>query len=140
VDGNNVLFADGKEEEYDVVIAATGYKIATPFLDAELLDYSEADRIPLFLRMFHPTLRGLIFIGLVQPQGAVWPLSDLQSKLAANYITGKYNLPPNLQEKAEKEADDIEKEFIKRKRHSIEVHYHSYARKLRKLIPSNALS
>ena len=140
VEGKNIRFENGKEEEYDVIIAATGYKIATPFIDQKLLDYSEADRIELYLRMFHPTLPGLIFIGLVQPQGAVWPLSDLQSKLAANQIAGRYSLPANLEKMAKKEADDIEREFIKRKRHSIEVHYHSYARKLSNLIPANAPS
>lgn len=138
IDGKTISFTDGVTEEYDVIIAATGYKISTPFIDKKLLDYSESERIELFLRMFHPDLYGLIFIGLVQPQGAVWPLSDLQSKLAANYMVGNATLPENIKEKAIKEADRIARDFIPHKRHSVEVHYHDYVRKLKKYLPKSA--
>ncbi len=138
VQGKTVEFENGLKEEYDVIIAATGYKIETPFFEKEFLDYSEADRIPLFLRIFHPVHEKLYFIGLVQPQGAIWPLSDLQSKLVANYIAGRVTLPVNLQEWAERDSDYIEQSFLKRKRHVIEVHYHDYVTKLKKWIPKNA--
>jgi cation diffusion facilitator CzcD-associated flavoprotein CzcO len=138
IEENIVTFSNGVQEEYDVIIAATGYKIVTPFIDKQLLDYSEADRIDLFLRMFHPELQGLVFIGLVQPQGAVWPLSDLQSKLVANWIKGRVKLPTDLKKMAIKEGDEISRNFIQHKRHSVEVHYHEYARKLNKFIPKNA--
>ena len=138
IENKLVTFVDGISEEYDVIIAATGYKIATPFFDDNLINYSEADRIPLFLRIFHPQFRNLYFIGLVQPQGAIWPLSDLQSKLVANYIAGRVELPHDLETLAEKDSDEIESSFLKRKRHVIEVHYHQYVKKLKKWIPRNA--
>ena len=62
--------------------------------------------------MFHPKYKSLIFIGLVQPQGAVWPLSDLQSQLAAKHISGEFPLPNNLEQLARKDAEFIDKEFI----------------------------
>ena len=136
IEGRIVTFDDGSQEDMDVIIAATGYKIATPFFDPDFLDYSEADRIPLYLRMFHPQHRSLVFIGLVQPQGAIWPLSDAQSQLTAHYIKGNYSLPANVAELAEKDADYIDKTFLKRKRHTIEVHYHQYLNQLKKAIPS----
>jgi len=138
IEGKKVFFSNGIEEEYDAIVAATGYKISTPFFDSDFLNYEESDRIPMYLRMFHPEHQSLIFIGLFQPQGAIWPLSDLQAKLAANYITGRWQRPENMLQLAEQDADEIEQSFLKRKRHSVEVHYHQFARKLKAQIPKNA--
>lgn len=132
IEGKQVTFTDGTQETYDTIIAATGYKITFPFLDKAMVDYEEAERIPLYLRMFHPRYQNLIFIGLVQPQGAVWPLSDYQAQIAAKYITGSYQLPANLKEKAEQEANQIAREFTAEKRHAVEVHYHPFLRKLKR--------
>lgn len=82
--------------------------------------------------MFHPDYPSLIFIGLFQPQGAIWPLSDAQAQLAAAYIAGSYQLPANLAELAAADSDQIEKEFASSKRHTIEVHYHPFLRRLLK--------
>lgn len=132
VDNKTVVFEDGTTDEFDVIIGATGYKIATPFFDPDLLDYSESDRIPLYLRMFHPEIKNLIFIGLVQPQGAVWPLSEAQGKLVARYAEGSWKLPSNLKQLAEVEADRIAREFLPGKRHTIEVHFKPYLEQLLK--------
>jgi len=119
-----------------VIIAATGYKIATPFFDDDMIDYSESDRIELYLRMFHPELPTLLFIGLVQPQGAIWPLADLQSQLAALYISGKWNAPKDIKTLAILEADEISKSYLKHKRHTIEVDFHHFRSLLKKQILS----
>jgi hypothetical protein len=132
VEGKTVYFTDGSFAEYDTIVAATGYKITFPFFDKAMVNYEEADRIPLYLRMFHPGYPSLIFIGLFQPQGAIWPLSDLQSKIAATYLAGEYQLPDNLASLAEADSDHIEREFTRSKRHTIEVHYHSYKKRLEK--------
>ncbi len=132
IEDKTVYFKNGKQKTYDVIVAATGYKIVTPFFDKTFLDYSESNRVPLWLRMFHPKHKSLIFIGLFQPQGAIWPLSDLQAKLAAKYINGQFKTPKNLDELAEKDADFIQKEFIPSKRHTIEVHYHQFRNALLK--------
>jgi len=138
VEGKRVFFRDGTVEEFDVLIAATGYKICFPFFDSNFIDYEEADRVALYLRMIHPDHPTLFLIGLLQPQGCIWPLSDLQSKLVANHIMGRWKLPTNLHKLAKKETDEIERDFIPSKRHSLEVHYHPFFNKLKKLIPKNA--
>jgi hypothetical protein len=132
VEGNQVIFEDGYKASYDVILAATGYKIATPFIDAKLLDFSDADRLELYLRMFYAPIPDLIFIGLTQPQGAIWPLSELQSRLAAAYIDGKYRLPADIIQLAKEEADAIERQFLKRKRHTIEVDFHAFRKRMKK--------
>lgn len=129
---HEVFFKDGSQETYDTIVAATGYKITFPFLEKSVIDYEDADRIPLYLRMFHPDYPSLIFIGLFQPQGAIWPLSDAQSQLAAAYIAGNYQLPTNLRALAAADSNQIEREFTRSKRHTIEVHYHPFLRQLLK--------
>ena len=138
IDGKKVTFTDGSSEEIDTIIGATGYKISTPFFDESFLDYKDSDRVELYLRMFHPDHPSLIFIGLVQPQGAVWPLSDAQSQLAANYIIGNYSISGNVKLLSKKDSDYIDRSFLKRKRHTIEVHYHPYLKSIQREIPRNA--
>ncbi|MEL6865028.1 MAG: NAD(P)-binding domain-containing protein [Bacteroidota bacterium] len=138
INGDKVRFDDGQEETFDVILAATGYKIAFPFFDPDFIDYSESNRIALYLRMIHPDHQNLFFIGLVQPQGCVWPISDHQAKLVANLLAGRTQLPNNLHQLAQQEADQIAREFINSKRHSLEVHYHPFIKKLRQLIPTSA--
>lgn len=132
IENREVFFKDGKQESYDTIIAATGYKINFPFFNANLINWEEEHRVPLYLRMFHPDFNQLIFIGLFQPQGAVWPLSDYQARLAAKYILGKWKPNGEMRRLAENDAKEIEKEFLAAKRHSIEVHYHSFLYKLKK--------
>ncbi|MCB0553124.1 MAG: NAD(P)-binding domain-containing protein [Phaeodactylibacter sp.] len=137
-EGQAVHFTDGKVEKYDAIIAATGYKIAFPFFSRDFINFEEATRIPLYLRMIHADHPTLFLIGMTQPQGCIWPLSDLQSKLAANCIMGRWAIPRNVRELAEKECDEIERDFIHTKRHSLEVHFFPFLNKLKRSIPKNA--
>ncbi|MCB0581413.1 MAG: NAD(P)-binding domain-containing protein, partial [Phaeodactylibacter sp.] len=137
-EGKKVHFKDGKVEEFDAVIAATGYKIAFPFFDERFINFEDAERIPLYLRMIHPGHPTLFFIGLTQPQGCIWPLSDLQARLAANHVAGRWPMPENVRELAEEECREIEKDFLHTKRHSLEVHFHPFFNKIRRQIPEDA--
>lgn len=136
-EGNTVHFVDGRAEVYDVVIACTGFKITFPFFDPAFLNFEQGD-VPLYLRVFHPQHRSLFFIGLVQPMGCIWPLSDAQAKLAANYIVGNYQLPSDIAAQIEKDVQHIRHDFVDSPRHTIEVHYHDHLGELLKMIPKNA--
>jgi cation diffusion facilitator CzcD-associated flavoprotein CzcO len=134
-DGRQVHFVDGKAEEYDVVVAATGFKITFPFFDQSLVDFSVD--VPLFLRMFHPDHPSLMFIGLFQPQGAIWPLADLQAKLAANYIAGRYQLPADMRQQIAAEVQLIRRRYLNTPRHNTEIEYHPFERALQQAIPAD---
>jgi hypothetical protein len=138
ITGHTVHFSDGSQQDYDAIVAATGYFISLPFFDPDFLSYENAERVPLYLRMFHPEHPSLIFIGLFQPQGAIWPLSDYQAKLAANYVTGRWQRPDNITQLAEADSDFIAKSFTRSMRHTIEVHYERFRRRLRAQIPKDA--
>ncbi len=133
IEGQTVHFSDGSSVDYDTIIAATGYKISTPFLGPNFLEWEDATNVPLYLRMFHPEHKTMAFIGLVQPQGSVWPLSEAQAQLVGRLLKGSWQLPADLHALAHAEGMAIEKEFLKSPRHAIEVHFHPYLRKLQRL-------
>jgi hypothetical protein len=68
----------------------------------------------------------------VQPQGSVWPLSEAQARLVARLLTGKWSLPPKWKSMAFEEGVAAEREFLKRPRHAVEVHFLPYLHKLEK--------
>lgn len=140
IEDKTVIFSNGEQKEYDTIVAATGYKIALPFFKQDFINYEEANRIPLYLRMFHQDYPSLVFIGLFQPQGAIWPLSDLQARLAAKMVLGRWQRPDKLAELAEKDSDFIAKEFTRSQRHTIEVHYQRFRKRLLKEIATAKIS
>jgi len=129
LEGGKVLFVDGRSVGFDVVIAATGYRISFPFLDRSVVDFGDGE-VPLFLRMFHPEHRTLIFVGLVQPIGAIWPLAEAQGRLVARYLTGRFRLPLDLKAAIAAELAGIRGRFVSTPRHVIEVDFHRYLRAL----------
>jgi len=139
LDGNRVHFVDGSKEEIDVIIASTGYKTTFPFFDKSFINFEEG-YIPLYKKVFHPKYRNLFFIGLVQPMGCIWPLADAHSKLTANYITGNYKLPNNIESSIEKDINKIKSQFMQTPRHSVEVDFHEHLAELKKELPKNAPS
>ena len=92
--GGEIRFQDGASERADLLIYATGYRVSFPFLEPELTS-AAADR--LFHRIFHPVIRSLFFIGLVQPIGPTIRLVEAQSKWVAAHLAGAYDLPSREQ-------------------------------------------
>ena len=132
-DGLRVHFADGRSEEFDTIIAATGFKISFPFLDRSVVDFSEG-LVPLYLRVFPPRLAGLYFIGLVQPQGCIWPLAEAQARVVAGVLAGELRLPADLDEAARRDAARISDRFTPSARHTVEVDYHDHLRELHRAL------
>jgi hypothetical protein len=127
--GSTVIFKDGSSAEYDTVIACTGYIIRHPFFAPDFIDYSEGP-VPLYLRMFHPTLDSLTFIGLFQPFGCIWPLAELQSKLLAKKFRGEWKLPSNLKARIQSEVQAPAVRQLQTPRHTITVEYPVFRRQL----------
>jgi dimethylaniline monooxygenase (N-oxide forming) len=129
--GSTVRFADGSEEEIDLVIYCTGYRISFPFLDPALLS-AEDNRLELYRRVVSVDNPGLYFIGFIQPLGPIMPLAEAQSEWIADLLRGRAQLPPR--QEMEREIKGYEKSMHKRyvnsKRHTIEVDFHPYLRQL----------
>ncbi len=132
IQGQEVFFCDGTASTYDAVVAATGYRVCFPFFRPEWINWEEATSVPLYLRVFHPDYPTLFFIGLVQPQGCIWPLSEAQARLVARVLTGRVRLPADWQRRAHQEGKQIEQAFLKRPRHALEVHFLPYLKTLQR--------
>jgi thioredoxin reductase len=136
LDGSKVVFKDGSVGEYDTIVACTGYIISHPFFDKSFIDYTEGD-VPLWLRMMHPTVENLYFIGLFQPLGCIWPGSELQSKIMAREIVGKWKRPANIKQLIDHEMKHPDLDQIKTARHTVSVHYHRFRDRLLKQLPKD---
>lgn len=126
LDGKTVVFTDGQAEDFDALIWATGYKTSFPFFDRAFIDWREALRIPLYLKMMHPDIGNLFFIGLFQPIGCIWNLADHQAHIAALQITGRLKRPANIQALLAQEMNAPHWRFEDRPRHQAEVDYHDF--------------
>lgn len=131
--GRTVGFADGSEEEIDLVVYCTGYKIEFPFLDEKVFAARD-NRMPLYKRAVSAENPGLHFIGFVQPLGPIMPIAEAQSEWIADLLTGKAALPPAPEMRQEIAAYDrwLKKRFVASKRHTIEVDFHPYLRDIRR--------
>jgi dimethylaniline monooxygenase (N-oxide forming) len=128
-----VQFADGTRVHADVVVYCTGYRITFPFFDAGFLAAPD-NRIELFRRVFVPGNRSLAFAGLLQPLGAIMPLAEAQGRWLADYLLGRYQLPPRRVMEADirRENARMRKRYVASKRHTIQVDFDRYLVELRK--------
>jgi cation diffusion facilitator CzcD-associated flavoprotein CzcO len=131
--GRTVRFVDGSEEEIDLVIYCTGYKITFPFFRPEVLAAPD-NRLPLFHRVVSVERPGIYFIGFIQPLGPIMPIAEAQSEWVADLISGRAQLPPAAEMRAQIAAEEEKqrKRFVASKRHTVEVDFHPYLREIRR--------
>jgi cation diffusion facilitator CzcD-associated flavoprotein CzcO len=135
--GNRVRFVDGREDEIDLIIYATGYRVTFPFIDSLHLNWHDgAPR--LFLNVFHPQRDDLFCIGLIQPDSGQFGLVDYQAQLVASYVkalSGKPRRAAWFGELKRRETPDVSGgvRYLNTPRHALEVEHYSYRRRLRQL-------
>ncbi|GCB77915.1 hypothetical protein scyTo_0016764 [Scyliorhinus torazame] len=123
------IFEDGTVEDIDVVVFATGYTFSYPFLDESVVkvnkNHVSLHKYVFPLQLEQPTLA---IIGLIQPLGAIMPISELQARWATRVFRGLVKLPSvstmmaEIMEKKEKMA----KRYVSSQRHTIQVDYVPY--------------
>jgi cation diffusion facilitator CzcD-associated flavoprotein CzcO len=133
LEGDSVRFTDGSLERVDRIVWCTGYKITFPFLDESVVS-TQDNQVRLYKRVIDPDLRGLAFIGLIQPLGAIMPIAELQSEWIADVIEGRAGLPSREKMRASIERDDrrLRKRYVASKRHTIQVDFFPYIRELQR--------
>lgn len=132
-EGNKVIFNNGKSEEFDVIIACTGFKIKHDFFDKSLINYEEG-KVPLLHKMIPADINNLYFIGLFQPLGCIWPGAELQSKLAAQHLCGNWKPEKSIKELIEIELANPDVKQIDTPRHTITVDDYAFRARLKKEI------
>lgn len=87
--------------------------------------------------MLHPECRNLYFIGLFQPLGCIWPGAELQAKIVARELAGKWRRPKNMRSLVRKEVENPHYKQIDTPRHTITVDYHVFRRQLLRHLPKD---
>ncbi len=133
LDGRHVRFVDGSEVDADVVIYCTGYNVSFPFLNPGVISTVD-NRVDLFHQVFHPDIDNLMFIGLVQPFGALMPVAEAQGAWVADHLAGGYRRPSRAAMFAQikEERRKRELQFVASPRHTMEIDFHTYLRGVRR--------
>ncbi len=130
--GRTVRFTDGSEEEIDLVVYCTGYKITFPFFAPEVFAAPD-NRMPLYRRVVAVDRPGLYFIGFIQPLGPIMPLAEAQSEWIADLLGERAVLPPaaEMRKAMDEEEAKQRRRFVTSKRHTVEVDFYPYLREIR---------
>jgi hypothetical protein len=133
--GKTVVFEDGTEQDFDLIIYATGYKVTFPFLKhyAEF-DIEETNDIRLYKKVIHPDYKNLFFLALIQPLGAIMPLAEIQSKWIAKIIKGESKLPSKdtMLKTIEEDKQKLAQRYKQTPRHTLQVDFFTYKRIIEK--------
>jgi cation diffusion facilitator CzcD-associated flavoprotein CzcO len=130
--GDRVRFADGSVEQVDAIIYATGYNVSFPFFDPDFISAPE-NALPLYKRMLKPGIDDLAFIGLGQPIPTIFPFSELQSKLAARWLSGDWAPPGRAEMEDEIRRDEAFHlgHFIDKPRHTMQLEWYGFQHELK---------
>ena len=137
IDGKRIVFHDGASDEFDVMIAATGYLIDLPFIPKSVVPVTD-NSVDLYKRICPPGWRGLYFIGLLNSTSNSLPeIFEYQSRWVCALESGEAQLPSIEAMKADIEAKKsfIKKYYKESPRHTIEEETLFYLDDLNKLTP-----
>jgi cation diffusion facilitator CzcD-associated flavoprotein CzcO len=139
LEGDRVHFTDGSSVHADLVVYCTGYKITFPFFDEGFVSATD-NQLRLYKFMFHPSVAGLYFLGLIQPLGAIMPIAERQSQLIARHLTGAYAPPGRdaMERDIDRKLAAMRKRYVASKRHTIQVDYDDYMHELTKEMEKGA--
>lgn len=135
LNGDRVRFEDGSEEQADVIVYATGYKVSFPFFASDFLA-APNNEFPLWEHMIRPEVKQLYFVGLLQPIGALMPVAEKQAKLIAAHILGEIELPDRsrMQRDIDKFQRKLQRRYVRSPRHTMQVDVAPYMVRLDKIL------
>ncbi|MEO0529002.1 MAG: NAD(P)-binding domain-containing protein [Planctomycetota bacterium] len=127
-----VCYVDGREEAFDVLLYATGYRLSFPFLDRDLLNWHDGQP-DLFLNVFHPERDDLFVLGMIQPDSGQWGLVDRQARLVSSYLVAEEKDRPAAEafrQRKRRPDHTTTIGYLKTPRHRLEVEHFSYRKRL----------
>lgn len=127
---DGVLFeGDDKVTPLDDVILATGYQIKFPFLPKDVVSVVD-NHVQLYKYVFPPQLRHptLAVIGLIQPVGAIFPISEMQSRWMGELLCKRRSLPSAeaMYENIRRKQEAMRRRYVGSPRHTIQVDWINY--------------
>ncbi|MFF1552962.1 flavin-containing monooxygenase [Rhodococcus erythropolis] len=92
--GKTVTFSDGSTEEFDAIIAATGYTLSFPFLSESIVSVDGSGSLNLYGRAVAPRWPGLYFAGYFNTNGLSNPrMMEYQARWIAKIESGQVLVP-----------------------------------------------
>ncbi|KAK7133345.1 hypothetical protein R3I94_015273 [Phoxinus phoxinus] len=136
--GSSVVFEDGTvEDDIDLVVFATGYTFSFPFLSSHVIPVSN-NKVSLYKYVYPPALERptLAMIGLIQPLGAIMPISEMQARWATRVFKGQCKLPPMsaMIKDIKAKENEMTQRYVAAQRHTIQVDYIPYMDELAKQV------
>jgi cation diffusion facilitator CzcD-associated flavoprotein CzcO len=130
--GSRVAFADGRDEEIDLIVWATGYRRRFPFLD----EAQYGARPNLYLELCSRTDPSLFFMGVFEVDGAAFPLHGLQADIISRYLHAREHAPAvaaRFENECRSAHPDLRggKPYVASLRHEYYVRAENYERELR---------
>ena len=92
VEGKTIRFVDGTAEEFDVLIAATGYLIDLDFIPPQVLQFAD-NRLELYMRIVPPEWPGLYFMGFFNTDTALNMVFEHQARWVRELLLENARLP-----------------------------------------------
>ena len=92
IEGRTIRFDDGTAEDFDVLIAATGYRIDLDIVPREIVD-AEDNRLRLYMRIVPPGWPGLYFMGFFNTDTALNMVFEHQARWVREILLGNAALP-----------------------------------------------
>ena len=135
IDGRKITFASGRSEEFDTLIAATGYVIDLDFVDSKVL--KEADNgLDLYMRIVPPDWRGLYLLAYFNSDTALNWICEGQVRWLREHEMGRAKLPTRDEMLAEIETRKawVRQHFKDTPRHAIEVEHLPYFADLKRTL------
>lgn len=140
VDGHTIRFVDGAEEEFDTLIAATGYRIDLDLLPPDVVRVTD-NRLDLYLRIVPPGWPGLFLMGFFNTDTALNMVFEHQARWVREFLLGNAVLPSDAEMR---QAIALRTAWYKRQyrdsaRHTIEEEHVRYLTDLRTTLKAAAL-
>ena len=92
IEDKTLYFVDGMAEEFDVLIAATGYLIDLPYISREIVPL-EDNKLELYKRVVSPGWPGLYFLGFFNLDSALNMVYEHQARWVREIELGSIRLP-----------------------------------------------
>ena len=133
IDGRTIHFVDGTAEEFDTLIAATGYLIDLPFLSPDVVPVKN-NSVDLYQRIVPPDWPGLYFMGMFNTNTALNMIYEYQARWIREIELGRASLPPREEMRAtiEDRRRWVRETYKDSPRHTIEEEVVPYRRDLRR--------
>jgi cation diffusion facilitator CzcD-associated flavoprotein CzcO len=135
IEGRTIRFEDGTAEAFDVLIAATGYRIDLDIVPREIVD-AQDNQLGLYLRIVPPGWPGLYFMGFFNTDTALNMVFEHQARWVREILLGNAVLPDeaSMRRSIEERAAWYARQYKASIRHSIEEEHVRYLTDLKKAL------